>query len=74
MPDYSSLIMHIAKTAIAACVGGAVSYLILQNFGMYSDYAGVFTTIYQLAVGVGAGLGVFGGLGLVMGLFRRGRI
>jgi len=74
LPDYSSLIMHIAKTAIAACAGGVVSYLILQNFGMYSDYAGVFTTIYQLAVGVGAGLGVFGGLGLVMGLFRRGRI
>ncbi len=69
--DYKPLLFHLFKIAVAAIIGGAVSYLILDYFGSYSGYAGVFTTMYHLAMGVGAGLGVFGIIGFLLRIFRR---
>jgi len=48
-----------------------VIYIILNYFDVYSGYAGVLTTVYQLGVSFVAGIAVFGGLGYSLGIFRR---
>jgi len=70
-PEYGLLIAHILKTAAAATAGGAVSYMLLLRFDVYSSYNGVMATMYHLAVGLGAGIAVFGVIGFALGVFGR---
>jgi putative peptidoglycan lipid II flippase len=70
-PGYSSLIMHLAKTALAASAGALVIYLVLNYFNTYSGYAGVMTTVYQIAISFTGGIIVFGGIGFLLGIFGK---
>lgn len=70
-PEYSDLFSHFIKVLVAGALGAVVIYLILNYFGDYLIYAGVFETIYHLGVAFVAGVVVFGGVGLVLGVFKR---
>ena len=70
-PDYLSLFLHFIKVIIASALGAAAIYLVLNYFGDYGIYNGVFSTMYHLAAAFIAGLALFGGVGYILRIFKR---
>jgi len=70
-PDYGSLIGHFLKITLAAAAGSIAAFIIINKFGDFAGYAGVFKTLYHLGIALGAGVSVFAILGYALGIFKR---
>lgn len=70
LPDYSGLFRHFIKLLLAAVFGAAAIYLILNHFGDYGKYAGVFTAMYHLGLAFGVGITIFAAIGWALGVLK----
>ncbi len=71
-PDYTALTAHVVKCLAASLTAAAAFYLILLNAGAYSTYHGAIPTIRILISAGAAFLLIYGGIGYVLKIFRRG--
>jgi putative peptidoglycan lipid II flippase len=70
-PDYSQLYGIFLKTTIAGGAGCIVTYLLLRYFHAYESYSGLIHTTPRIAIAFIAGIGIFAGLGMLLGIFKR---
>jgi putative peptidoglycan lipid II flippase len=71
LADFSSLLIHFVKVLIAVIPAGLIVYFVLDHYGDFVGYAGVFATAYHLGLALVVSTAVFGGIGYLLGILKR---